>query len=165
MGLKTKDLLVLNPNISRKPAPETTIIIPNKHFKQNLNITGANIKKMTALLLSSEAKNSQDVPMKFTEHQVIKGDTFYSLTRRYNVSENELRTLNPSLVLVGLQAGMILKIKPVEEKDDPLSVYKDTIVQGTAVRLSMMLPFRADKYDTIDAKEIFKKNNLIFGYE
>lgn len=161
LGLRTKDLLVLNPNISRKPSPETTIIIPNTQFKQNVNITGANIKKMAALLPSREAKNSQDGPKKFTEHQVVKGDTFYSLTRTYNVSENELRTLNPSLELVGLQAGMILKIKPVEEKDDQLSVYKDTIVQGAAVRLSMMLPFRADQYDTIDAKEIFKKNKLV----
>ena len=66
--------------------------------------------------MSKNLRNANpDIKIKFTEHQVVKGDTFYSLTRTYNISENELRTLNPSLELGGLQVGMILKIKPNKE--------------------------------------------------
>ena len=34
LGVKTKDLIRLNPDIGRKPAPETVIIIPNKQYQQ-----------------------------------------------------------------------------------------------------------------------------------
>ena len=34
LGIKTKDLLSLNPDIGRKPVPETLIIIPNNEYQQ-----------------------------------------------------------------------------------------------------------------------------------
>ena len=160
LGLRKKELLTLNPNIGRKPAPETRIIIPVIPLKQDTKFFFENVKDSEDEPLSDSVPNP-DIKIKFTEHQVVKGDTFYSLTRTYNISENELRALNPSLKLGGLQAGMILKIKPNKDSEDQLLVYKDTIAKGTVVKLSMMMPFRAAEYDTIVAKDIFKKNKLV----
>ncbi len=42
-------------------------------------------------------------------YEVVKGDTIYNLTRRYNISAEELKTANPELVN-GLKLGMTLKI-------------------------------------------------------
>ena len=89
-----------------------------------------------------------------------KGDTFYNLTRAYNVSKDQLNQLNPSIDSLGLQLDMLLKIKPIAD-EDLLVLYKDTIQEDAVINLAMLLPFRAIEYDTIDAKDIFKTNRLV----
>ena len=159
LGIKTKDLLSLNPDVGRKPTPETLIIIPNKDYQI--------IKEIP---VSSEINNSvdtldeetfeEDLVNDFILHKVSKGDTFYNLTRAYNVSKDQLNELNPSIDSIGLQLDMLLKIKPIED-EDLLLLYRDTIQEDAVVKLAMMLPFRAIEYDTIDAKDIFKTNKLV----
>ena len=39
LNMKTKDLLRLNPDVGRRPKPNTTIIIPNKKFKETESTT------------------------------------------------------------------------------------------------------------------------------
>ena len=158
IGVKTKELIRLNPDTGRKPAPETLIIIPNNEYKPP---TANDI-----LVKTNDSINTKDsTPVKdtlvntFVLHKVAKGDTYYSLTRAYNVSEEELKTLNPLLDTSGLQLDMLLKIKPIEEENNFL-IYKDTIQENSSLKLAMMLPFRAIEYDTIDAKDIFKNNRL-----
>jgi LysM repeat protein len=43
-------------------------------------------------------------------HKVLAGETLYSLSKKYSISENELLTLNPS-IKEGLQVGDIITIK------------------------------------------------------
>jgi LysM repeat protein len=158
IGVKTKELIRLNPDTGRKPAPETLIIIPNNEY----NPPTAN----DILVKTNDSINTKDsTPVKdtlvntFVLHKVAKGDTYYSLTRAYNVSEEELKILNPLLDTSGLQLDMLLKIKPIEEENNFL-IYRDTIHENSSIKLAMMLPFRAVEYDTIDAKDIFKNNRL-----
>lgn len=158
IGVKTKELIRLNPDTGRKPAPETLIIIPNNEYKPPI----AN----DILVKTNDSINTKDsTPVKdtlvntFVLHKVAKGDTYYSLTRAYNVSEEELKILNPLLDTSGLQLDMLLKIKPIEEENNFL-IYRDTIQENSSLKLAMMLPFRAVEYDTIDAKDIFKNNRL-----
>jgi len=158
IGVKTKELIRLNPDTGRKPAPETLIIIPNNEYKPP---TANDI-----LVKTNDSINTKDsTPVKdtlvntFVLHKVAKGDTYYSLTRAYNVSEEELKILNPLLDTSGLQLDMLLKIKPIEEENNFL-IYRDTIQENSSLKLAMMLPFRAVEYDTIDAKDIFKNNRL-----
>ena len=158
IGVKTKELIRLNPDTGRKPAPETLIIIPNNEYKPP---TANDI-----LVKTNDTINTKDsTPVKdtlvntFVLHKVAKGDTYYSLTRAYNVSEEELKILNPLLDTSCLQLDMLLKIKPIEEENNFL-IYRDTIQENSSLKLAMMLPFRAVEYDTIDAKDIFKNNRL-----
>ena len=48
-------------------------------------------------------------------HHVKPGETLYSLTRAYQVTEEELKRLNPELNDLGLQADMVLAIPVVAE--------------------------------------------------
>ena len=158
LGVKTKDLMRLNPEIGRKPAPETVIIIPNKQYqKKPINTTL--VEKNDANVVLEEVSTIDEPINDFVLHKVAKGDTFYNLTRAYNVSEDQLNNLNPSLQITGLQLEMLLKIKLIED-EDTLLLYRDTIQENTVLKLAMMLPFRAIEYDTIDAKDIFKTNKL-----
>ena len=159
LGIKTKDLLSLNPEIGRKPVPETLIIIPNKEYLQK-NEIASSVEKNNATVKLDEVTEGEELINDFILHKVAKGDTFYNLTRAYNVSKDQLNQLNPSIDSIGLQLDMLLKIKPIEDKD-LLLLYRDTIQENAVVKLAMMLPFRAIEYDTIDAKDIFKTNRLV----
>ena len=157
--IKTKELMRLNPDTGRKPAPETLIIIPNNGYKSP---TVNNILDKLNDSITTEASMAvkDTLVNTFVLHKVSKGDTFYNLTRAYNVSEEELKILNPLLDVSGLQLEMLLKIKPIEEENKIL-IYKDTIQENPSLKLAMMLPFRAIEYDTIEAKDIFKNNRLV----
>jgi len=96
----------------------------------------------------------------FKIHEVKKGDTFFSLTRFYNVTREELAFLNPEL-LEGLKLGQLIKIMPIEavfEEDDFL--YKDEIEAGISIKAAIMLPFRASELDTLSGPEIFENSPL-----
>ena len=159
IGIKTKELMRLNPDTGRKPAPETLIIIPNNGYKSP---TVNNILDKLNDSITTEANIAvkDTLVNTFVLHKVSKGDTFYNLTRAYNVSEEELKILNPLLDVSGLQLEMLLKIKLIEEENNIL-IYKDTIQENSSLKLAMMLPFRAIEYDTIEAKDIFKNNRLV----
>ncbi|CAI8340195.1 MAG: Uncharacterised protein [Flavobacterium sp. SCGC AAA160-P02] len=158
LGIKTKDLLQLNPDVLRKPAPETVIIIPNHKLQQQPLIDDAILEEIDSIG-TVNTTNIDELKETFIIHKVVTGDTFYSLTRFYNVSEKEIRYLNPVLENEGLQPEMFLKIKPIEDENKVL-IYRDSIQENASVKLAMMLPFRAIEYDTIDGKDIFKTNKL-----
>ncbi len=93
---------------------------------------------------------------KFLTHTVLKGDTFYSLTRHYEVSKEDLIQLNPDLK-EGLKVGSILKIKPIKEElitlDRPLLI--DSIINKRFIQLSFMMPLM------LTDKEISKKEKQL----
>lgn len=158
LDMKTRDLLRLNPDVGRRPRPNTVIVIPNKNFQEN-QIEDVVTEKIDSVEVGEkDVVDIEELKKNFVVHQVKQGDTFYSLTRFYNVTEDEIKELNPELS-EGLQPDMILKIKPLTDEDEIL-IYQDTIQQDASVRLAMLLPFRAIEYDTIDGKDIFKKNTL-----
>ncbi|MFY0631422.1 MAG: LysM peptidoglycan-binding domain-containing protein [Flavobacteriaceae bacterium] len=159
LDMKTRDLLRLNPDVGRRPKPNTVIVIPNKDFTEETTTDEDKvvIEEIDSTDIAKKQIDIDELKKTFVVHQVKKGDTFYSLTRFYNVSEDELRALNPELQELSLD--MILIIKPIEDEDEIL-IYQDTIQESTSIRLAMMLPFRAIEYDTIEAKDIFKTNTL-----
>jgi LysM repeat protein len=158
IGIKTKELIRLNPDTGRKPAPETLIIIPNNEYKPS-TANDILVKTNDSINTKNSTPVKDTLVNTFVLHKVAKGDTYYSLTRAYNVSEEELKILNPLLDTSGLQLDMLLKIKSIEEENNFL-IYRDTIQENSSLKLAMMLPFRAVEYDTIDAKDIFKNNRL-----
>ena len=162
LDMKTKDLLRLNPDVGRRPSPDTVIIIPNKEFNTTTTTTENIIveaDKDSILTIEEEVVDIEELKKNFVVHKVRKGDTFYSLTRSYNVTEKELKELNPNLDQEGLKLEMVLKIKPLEDGNGVL-IYQDTVQYDANVRLAMMLPFRAVEYDTIESQDIFKTNRL-----
>ncbi|MBA6156306.1 LysM peptidoglycan-binding domain-containing protein [Tenacibaculum sp. S7007] len=107
----------------------------------------------------------EEVLKNFLTHTVKSKETIYSLTRFYNVSKKDLIRLNPEypgILNDELSIGQLLKIRPIEEvnSDDNYTFYKDSIQENTEINLAILLPFKAKEYDSISAKEIFKKNQL-----
>lgn len=158
LDIKTKDLMRLNPDVGRRPRPNTVIIIPNKNYSEEKVNKDLITEKIDSTEVEKTIIDVDELKKNFVIHQVKKGDTFYSLTRFYNVTEDEIKALNPEMT-EGLQTDMYLKIKPVSDEDE-IVIYQDTIQEDASVRLAMLLPFRAADYDTIPGQDIFKSNTL-----
>lgn len=173
LDVKTKDLLRLNPDVGRRPRANTEIFIPNKNtinlIEKKDEIPVDIIVKDSIRLDSIDAVTKiEELKKKFVVHKVSKGDTFYSLTRYYNVLKSDLLELNPAL-LEGLKLGAAIKIKKIVEGEDLDVIYKDTISDNASVKLALLLPFRAKLFDTIKAVDIFKGgsrnlNNIVTDF-
>lgn len=173
LDMKTKDLLRLNPDISRKPDANTVIIIPNKKTVVNKDDNDANTietdkddnTKKDAI--EKEEKEDDDVDeldelkKNFLVYEVKKGDTFYSLTRFYNVSQDSLVSLNPELS-EGLKTGQIIKIKAIEKENDidVATIYEDIIEEDVSLKVALLLPFLSKENDTLQAEELFTRSRL-----
>jgi LysM repeat protein len=62
----------------------------------------------------------------FTYHDVEEGETLYSISKKHNVSIDEIRHLNPVVVAKGIENGMSLKI-PVKPGNSDKMIRPNTI--------------------------------------
>ena len=73
LGIKTKDLLILNPDIGRKPVPETLIIIPNNEYQQ-IEETAIPVENNNSIIVSEEIPDEEEeIINDFILHKVQKG--------------------------------------------------------------------------------------------
>ncbi|WP_254712514.1 amino acid ABC transporter substrate-binding protein [Polaribacter pectinis] len=170
LDIKTKDLLRLNPDVSRKPDANTVIVVPNKKMTK----TSKKVKETETITITeetteektiNEVKETKDnlleeLKKNFVVYEVKKGDTFYSLTRFYNVTQENLTSLNPELS-EGLKTGQIIKIKAIEDGEDvENSIYEDFIEDDISLKVALLLPFKTSEFDSISHKNIFSKSTL-----
>lgn len=79
--LKETEIYALNPGVKNKPLQlKTILILPNKAYVANSNNA--------------------------TTHTIVKGDTFYGIAKKYNLSVAKLQQFNPDLVSSDLKIGM-----------------------------------------------------------
>ncbi|WP_312823038.1 LysM peptidoglycan-binding domain-containing protein [Epilithonimonas sp.] len=107
------------------------------------NTTSAPVTKTTTQTTVSEPVKTSNLSSSeddYVTYTVQSGDTMFSIMNRFNVTLDQLISLNPNLS-DGLKAGMTLKIK----KQDPMYSKKS----GDVLSVVLMLPFG---YDANDAK-------------
>ena len=221
--ITSKDLLQLNPDISRNLAPNTVIIVPNlnygnadtkvKEIKEAQNDkktyyvlpkdTLYGISKMFGITMEElMAANPQiadglkpgmelvipkagsfaiktNDTVTFELHTVVKDDTMYNLSNRYQVSQAELLRLNPELS-EGLKLGMTLKMKPTQNwnktkvvsQENKLGnekmmsvkkgVFNENLNSSKEINLVMLLPYNLNKSsDSTKINSFGKSNSLL----
>ena len=170
LNMKTQDLLRLNPDFPEVPKPNSFIIVPENKFEffRNQQVkNGVVIEEVdsnTNHNPSSERENLiASLKENFLIYEVKKGDTFYSLEKKFNVTTGELLLLNPELK-EGLKENSILKIKEIlEESAIKNTNLIDEIRSNSAIKVALLLPLRSDVfgYDSILPREIFLKNGSL----
>ncbi|RAR75620.1 LysM peptidoglycan-binding domain-containing protein [Flavobacterium aciduliphilum] len=125
--------------------------LQNPIIKEGLPLgTQLNIsKKDNPNRITEELKpNSQSSDL--FEYKVKSGDTLYSLTHLFNLSESALIALNPSLK-EGVQEGMVLKVpanilltKESKNKNKDLT---KTLSTQSRKKLALFLPFNVSKIE------------------
>ncbi len=153
-NLTQKQLFALNPGLEttglkpgesiRVSGSESNNTIKVEDNSQN-NTTSAPVTKTvtttqasTPSTTSSASGNTSTSEEDYVTYTVQSGDTMFSIMNHFNVTLDQLITLNPNLA-DGLKAGMTLKIK----KQDPMYSKK----AGDVLSVVLMLPFGFDAND------------------
>lgn len=208
--MKVRDLLRLNPDVSRKPDAQTVIIIPNRKHKtgeptstkisttdtykgkthrvlrketlfsiaQKYEISVAELKRAnnmssnslrTGILINIPSKKVVkeeviEVPAEIIVvedpnsimHLVVKDDTIYNLSKRYEISKDELLEMNPTLK-DGLKLGMRLKVG--EKSDSSIEIFNDRIT-NKQLNVLLMLPYKLSNTTNYQS-EFDNRNSLL----
>lgn len=167
LEMNTKDLIRLNPDVVTEPKANSFIVVPEKKLNDYLNAPkDQNTSEVITdsisetIDLNEEEKLLEELKEKFVIYEVKKGDTFYSLNKKFEVTRGELLLLNPELT-EGLKVGMILKIKEIIPEIVTDEVYYDDYIDyDKNLKAALLLPFIAEKYqnDTLTLKEMFAQN-------
>lgn len=108
--------------------------------------------------------------LNFVMHTVVKDDTFFNLTRRFEVTEEDLRKLNPPLS-EGLKLGLLLKIKPIDhdlieeqlKMQDSIVVFNEQLNFDKTINLAVILPYQLNKLNDSIVDKNFEKSNSILN--
>ena len=151
-GITIEQLVAANPHIAAGLEPGMELVIPG---------AGASI-----------IQKNDSVNYEF--HKVIKDDTMYNLSNRYNVSQSELLRLNPELS-DGLKLGMLIKIKPLQkgvyEKNgatekgvvEVAGQFKEKLDFSKEIDLVILLPYQLSTLSDSTRIENFGKSNSLLN--
>lgn len=110
-GVKVKDIADANPNVPKTLKLNSILLIPNK------NSSAAKIKTTNPVV--------EDADPNPNSHEVAAKETLWGISKKYNVSVDELKKANPLLETEGLKIGQQIVIpsavssgneKPVQEE-------------------------------------------------
>ena len=104
---------------------------------------------------------------KFIAHQVVKGQTLFSIAKQYDISLDEITAANPQISSDGLKYGEIIVIprkylknkkltnsEPEKKIDEPtVEIQKDAKEEkhlSSSYKIAVMLPFYLSKNDSIE---------------
>jgi len=146
-GLSVEQLNELNPTVFELKAGQLLTIV-NKN------------KKAVSNQSQDDSKN------RFQKYEVQPKETYYSLTRRFQVSKDSLLAWNPQLAEEGLEAGMTIKLP---KKSNDLSVLNNSekinleelISNRDRKKIAVMLPFSLQKFNADIDKEDQLKNDKV----
>ncbi|MFA5300014.1 MAG: LysM peptidoglycan-binding domain-containing protein [Lutibacter sp.] len=155
-GITIEELLAANPQLVDGPKPGMELVIP-------------------------EAGKSTEIDLvNYEFHTVVKDDTLYNLSKRYNVSQSELMRLNPELN-GGLKLGTTIKIRPIqtganekiaiskkneviEKAEDKVAGYfNEKIDFSKEIELVIMLPYQLNTLTDSTKNESFRKNHSLLN--
>ncbi len=155
-------------SISRKYAvPDSEILFYNPEAKNLKAGSKIYIPVKNAGMTTQNVDNRENTVDNYFEHVIESGETIWGITRKYNVTEDELKALNPALES-SFPAGLVIRI-PVDgvKMEQPVPVNENAFEKYT-VQEGESLYGIASRYN-VSVPEIKKYNpslasrNLISG--
>lgn len=170
-------------SISRKYNVKVSSIINENPEAKNKLRSGDIIKVPKQNIIKENiTKNKVSNEESFKYHTVLKHETLYMLSKKYNISIDSIKIFNPEIKTKGLLEGMVLRLPKFSKKislnyqlkdsiklDSTLFYKKDTnicdinvpINSYRVVNVAVLLPFTLDSQTkSREAKEQKKENYL-----
>ncbi|WP_235830976.1 C40 family peptidase [Flavobacterium ustbae] len=154
-GVKVKDIADANPNAPKILKLNSTLLIPNKNTVKSKN-------KNAEVAVNNTPSNTSGI------HEVASKETLWGISKKYNVSVNDLKKANPLLETEGLKIGQQIVIPTdeavIKEKQPETSVE----VVSTDVELFREVKAKETKYGIskeygITVAELERQNPSIKG--
>jgi LysM repeat protein len=115
-GVSVEDIQANNKEILKKGLQVGQIIViptaKSVDIKQSTSITEDVVKPQSSKVLpTTELATTTASSEKIVKHKVEPKETLYSLSKKYNITVDELKQQNEALLKNGLQIGQVLTIK------------------------------------------------------
>ena len=125
------------------------------------------------ILSDKKSKNIElDNSGQFILHKVEKKQTLYAISKKYNVSSEDIQKVNPEIA-TGLKEGAVIKIPQKEIKTieppvvpvlkEPKSDITKPEVISNSIVVNLFLPFYLNQNDSIINKENLEENDELFA--
>jgi len=160
-GVKVKDIADANPNAPKILKLNSTLLIPNK------NKTAAKTKNKNVEV----ADNTTSSVTSSGTHEVASKETLWGISKKYNVSVDDLKKANPSLESEGLKIGQQINIPSnnlASNSSSPSEVPVSSEVVSTDVEFIREVKTKETKYGIskeygITVAELERQNPSIKG--
>ncbi|MCW3077598.1 MAG: hypothetical protein JWO32_2207 [Bacteroidetes bacterium] len=110
---------------------------------------------------------------KYLTYKVLKGETVYAISKKFNISDVEIKFWNPSLITQAVQEDQLIivgekkkntistatpVVNPVNSKDsiNPNIIHRP---KKTEYTVALILPFRLEQTLTVDLSNLLKTNS------
>jgi LysM repeat protein len=161
--LTIEELEKRNPEIIPNLPIGYKLLIKGNRPKEVVSVELVGVKKESGIPLPTSAKPL----MEYTNYEVKPQETLYSLSKKFDLTQEEIIVLNP-ILKTGVSIGMVLKvpanvITKFQEKKEFGSLSK-IIAEGRRKRLVMLLPFNIPNVegDTVNSTtERLKKDKFL----
>lgn len=144
--------LSVNNNVSQEE-----IIAANPQLKTSGMVVGMTLRipmKETAPKATAVAESAN-----YTTHQVAKGETAYSISRKYEMPLTDFYQLNPN-AQTGVSEGQIVKVKGIKEKP---SAYRIHVIQAGETLYSIGVKYGVKAADIVAANPVLDVNAMPIG--
>jgi len=101
--------------------------------------------KLAQIIKVPDIKEIPDLDENFVWHQVQKGETIFSLSQKFKMSQDQLLEMNPDLI-EGLKIEMLVKI-PKAVSAENMSVFVPNIPINKHLEIAILLPFTTKNED------------------
>ncbi|WP_281631397.1 peptidoglycan endopeptidase [Flavobacterium luteolum] len=156
-GVKVKDIADANPNAPKILKLNSTLLIPNK------NKTTAKVKtKNIEVAVNNNSSNASGT------HEVASKETLWGISKKYNVSVDDLKKANPLLETEGLKIGQQIIIPSDVALVNEKPIETNAEVVSTDVELIREVKSKETKYGIskeydITVAELERQNPSIKG--
>lgn len=143
------DIYKLNPDVQKGLKPNSVLLIPKSKEKSTVTSVNTPFKQLPKT------------------HLVLAKETLFSIEKKYDITDIDLKKANPNLEKSGLQVGQVLNI-PSKNSPKTNTVVKSTVIYHTV--LPKETKYSIAKLYNITVTELEQKNpeiipNLTIGYE
>lgn len=159
------ELYVVNPELKDGVKAGQEIKIPTGLA------SGKPLPTVTTTVNTNIALSGNPDTSKYFTYKVLKGETVYSITKKFNINEAQLNAFNPGLSINGLKEGQVIAISQKNKKKLGNTIYagtstitsidtsrSKTIIKETksSYNIALILPFKLDQTLAMDVNTLAK---------
>ena len=165
--ISEEELRRLNPNLESHMKVGEALVLPEDKIRKYGDKDAQQEVVETPKKDREEERKTQKQASEDGAYVVQPKDTYYGITRKFNISQSELFALNSGLEQRGLRSGDVIIVKNVESSKSVATTTKDTSEKNTKPKEEKNTPPKEVKTKTYSVEEYVthevKKGESAFG--
>ena len=165
--ISEEELRRLNPNLESHMKVGEALVLPEDKIRKYGDKAAQQEVVDTPKKDKEEEKKTQMLASEDGAYVVQPKDTYYGITRKFNISQSELFALNPGLEQRGLRSGDVIIVKNTASSKNAATTTKETSEKNTKPKEEKNTPPKEVKTKTYSVEEYVthevKKGESAFG--